>query len=469
MLGQEVEATLHAGQHSERQAVDLHEAQGIDVVLVPLDHLPVLHRRRLDRHQLVEPVMGEDEAARVLGQVSRRADQLAGEVERQAQPPVLEIEIQVGRMLELHALLGPAPDLAGEHLDQVLGQAERLSDVAQRSLGAVADDGGAERGAVAAIGVVDPLHHGLAPFVLEIDVDVRRLAPLLGNEALEQEVIAVWVDRGDAEDVADGAVGGRAAALAEDALAPGVTDDAVHRQEVGGIGEPFDEPELVLERRPHLVGQPFGVALDRAFPGESLERLLWRHPGRADLVRVLIGELVEREAAAFGDLDGAGQCLRIPGEQPRHLLRRLQVAVGVPLPEEAGFVDGAAVPNAGDDVLQHAAARNVEQHVVGDHGRNPGPRGEVRQIVEPQRIVRPPAQRQGQMGAVAEGLGQAAQICGASFVGFVRHQYGKQALAIGGEVGPVEPALRLARAPLAEGEETAEAAIGWPVRRIDQD
>jgi hypothetical protein len=31
---------------------------------------------------------------------------------------------------------------------------------------------------MAAIGVVDPLDHLLAPLVLEVDVDVRRLAPL---------------------------------------------------------------------------------------------------------------------------------------------------------------------------------------------------------------------------------------------------------------------------------------------------
>ena len=74
--------------------------------------------------------------------------------------------------------------------DQVLGQAERLADVAQRALGAVADHGRAERGAVAAVGVEHPLHDDLAPLVLEVDVDVGRLAPLLGDEALEQQVVA---------------------------------------------------------------------------------------------------------------------------------------------------------------------------------------------------------------------------------------------------------------------------------------
>ncbi|MCY1221744.1 hypothetical protein D9M72_338130 [compost metagenome] len=67
---------------------------------------------------------------------------------------------------------------------------------------------------IAAIGVEHPLHDDLAALVLEVDVDVRRLAPLLGNEALEEKVVYVRVDRGDAEHIADGRIGSRSPALA---------------------------------------------------------------------------------------------------------------------------------------------------------------------------------------------------------------------------------------------------------------
>ena len=56
---------------------------------------------------------------------------------------------------------------------------------------------------IAAVGVEHPLHDDLAPLVLEIDIDVGRLAALLADEALEQQVVAVGIDRGDAEHVAD--------------------------------------------------------------------------------------------------------------------------------------------------------------------------------------------------------------------------------------------------------------------------
>ena len=70
---------------------------------------------------------------------------------------------------------------------------------------------------VAAIGVIDPLQHGLAALMLEVDIDVGRLAPFLGDEALEQEIMLDWIDRGDAEHVADRGVSGRPAPLTQNA------------------------------------------------------------------------------------------------------------------------------------------------------------------------------------------------------------------------------------------------------------
>ena len=70
--------------------------------------------RRLDRHQLVEPVMRQHEAARMLTEMARKADQLARQFQGEAQPPVGEIQIEFGRLLLGHAVFRPAPDLRGE-------------------------------------------------------------------------------------------------------------------------------------------------------------------------------------------------------------------------------------------------------------------------------------------------------------------------------------------------------------------
>jgi hypothetical protein len=67
----------------ERQAIYFHELQGVDVVLVPFDHLAVGHRRWFDRHQFVQAIMCQHKTARVLRQMPWRPYQLAGENDRE--------------------------------------------------------------------------------------------------------------------------------------------------------------------------------------------------------------------------------------------------------------------------------------------------------------------------------------------------------------------------------------------------
>src|SRR3546814_4226259 len=68
--------------------------------------------------------------------------------------------------------------------------------------------------------------------LLDVDVDVRRPVALGRQEPLEEQAEADGVGVGDAEGVADGAVGGAPPPLAEDALAAAEVDDVPHHQEV---------------------------------------------------------------------------------------------------------------------------------------------------------------------------------------------------------------------------------------------
>ncbi len=83
--------------------------------------------------------------------------------------------------------------------DHVLRQAHDLAHLADGGAGAEMDDGGGQPGAVPPVAVVDVLDHLLAPLMLEIDVDVGRLAALVRDEALEHQVDAVGRHLGDAE------------------------------------------------------------------------------------------------------------------------------------------------------------------------------------------------------------------------------------------------------------------------------
>jgi hypothetical protein len=138
---QQVEPLLHAGEHAEREHVDLHELQGVDVVLVPLDDLAVGHGGRLDRYQIVEAVVRQNESSGMLGEVPRCSHQLASKIKRESQPAVAEVQVHAFDLLLRDTFLRPSPNLRGQRLDQILGQPERFTDVAERTLCPVADDG----------------------------------------------------------------------------------------------------------------------------------------------------------------------------------------------------------------------------------------------------------------------------------------------------------------------------------------
>ena len=76
----EIERAADRRQHAEREHVHLEQPQRIEVVLVPLDHAALRHRRVLDRHQLRQRSARDHEAADVLRQVARKSDQRLDEM-----------------------------------------------------------------------------------------------------------------------------------------------------------------------------------------------------------------------------------------------------------------------------------------------------------------------------------------------------------------------------------------------------
>ena len=76
----QIETFADAAQHAQRQHVDLHHPDFVDVVLVPFDEGAVVHRGVADRHIFVEPVLGQHEAADMLRQMTRKFDQFGREL-----------------------------------------------------------------------------------------------------------------------------------------------------------------------------------------------------------------------------------------------------------------------------------------------------------------------------------------------------------------------------------------------------
>ena len=107
----------------------------------------------------------------------------------------------------LDPLDAPAPDEAGERRRSrpPAGRAPCRPRARRRARGSGSRSRSAPRGRGRS--VVDPLDHLLPPLVLEVDVDVRRLAALLARRSARTGARSCdRVDRGDAEHVADGRV-----------------------------------------------------------------------------------------------------------------------------------------------------------------------------------------------------------------------------------------------------------------------
>jgi hypothetical protein len=157
---------------------------------------------------------------------------------------------------------------------------ERLADVADGAARPVGDQRRGQRRALAAVAFVEVLDDLFAALVLEVDVDVRRLVALAGDEALEQQMHARRIHLGDVQAVADRGVGRGAAALAEDPAAARELHDVVHGEEEELVAEFADQGELPLDQRPDAVGHAVRASARRPRPGE-LAQVVGRGPSAA--------------------------------------------------------------------------------------------------------------------------------------------------------------------------------------------
>ena len=329
----ELDRLFEGRHHPEPEEIHLDDPEIGAVVLVPLHDDPARHRRRLERHHLVEPARREHHAARVLAEVAREPDDGVPERGKAPDPRIREIgagapEVPGGRLL-IRIPVAPAGDVLGEPVEEVRREAERFPDLADRAPRLVGDDVGSHRGAGPAVALVDVLDDRLAAVPRrEVEIDVGPFPPLLREEALEEEVHPDRVHGRDAEAVADRAVRRRAPALDEDPPRARLADDVPDDQEVAGEVELLDETELPVELLTHA--RRHGAIPAAGAGGDELAEVGALRPSIGHRIGgEAIPEILEGEAAARGDLAGRGHGRRKVGEAAGHLGRGPEVALGV--------------------------------------------------------------------------------------------------------------------------------------------
>ncbi len=203
------------------------------------------------------------------------------------------------------------------------------------------------------------------PFVLEVDVDVGRLAALLGHEALEQKVVARGVDRGERR--------GRSRRPSSPlSRGPGIGCPAT-----GQSGRSSSPSGSTGRSRGVRSGEVRARGCAGRCPADPRGSAWLRLPKSASpappaasgrgtgALPVLIGELRQGEAAATARISTVRRAPPDTGEEAMLSSLQLKVAVGVPLAAEAPPLSMVTLWRyAGDDVLQDPAVGLVEQDVV---------------------------------------------------------------------------------------------------------
>ena len=142
----EFEHSPDRAEHAERQTIDLQQAQRFEVILLPLDDRAIRHRRILDRHQLVQQMLGNDEAANVLRQMARRADQRFHQPQPARDHWRVGIETLLAQAIRQGFGFVPPGQRIGEPIDLVSADAECAATIANRRLAAIADHRRRQRG-----------------------------------------------------------------------------------------------------------------------------------------------------------------------------------------------------------------------------------------------------------------------------------------------------------------------------------
>ncbi len=336
-----------------------------------------------------------------------------------------------------HRVVAPPFQRFRQPVDAVQREPQCLAHVTHRRARPIGDDFRRNRRPFAPVLRVDVLKDLLPPLMLEINVYIRRLIPLLADKPLEQQVYTRRIDRGNTQTIANRRVRRRPAPLTQNPPAPGKSHEVPDRQKVVLIAKLGDEPQLVFEQLAHPAGNAAGITLRCAGPRELREMFVRAAPRGHQLVRILVVQLVQTKVAAACNLYGAFQPLGVRRVTAPKLLASAQVPLRVGEQPPARGRERALLPNARQHVLEIPPLGHVVVHVVGCNERNPGLSRQLGELLQPHTVRHVAGQLGGQVAVVAEDDTVRTQGIEGS-----RDQGIKVATALDGPIGCYEDSMR---------------------------
>ncbi len=285
--------------------------------------------------------------------------------------------VQLARQLLGRAWLAELGDLV--ELRQ--RQAERLADIAHGAAQLVGGKGADQSGVFVPELLVDPLDQPLANLARKIEIDIGNRVELFVQEATEEEVVRDRIDMRETDQIADDRADRRSAPASRRqigdsarALAPAHFQGDLGRQNEQIPIEEKEPGQLVLGDDAQLFVDPpdrlgfvARIANVQLFVADLAQVVVRRRAVRRGVVGEDVGQVVgEIEfAAAFGDFDCVRERRGPFVEELGHLFGGAKVELTVRAAELMGVVQGGAVMDGDQHVLQPVAVGKVVMDIPG--------------------------------------------------------------------------------------------------------
>jgi hypothetical protein len=237
----EINRPLEHGQRLQAQKVELHQPGRLDPFHVELGRRHRRFRIAVERHQLGQRPIADDDAGGMGRGVGGRAPRAARRCRSiratgsSAFAPACSRGSSVDGLLERDRIGRVLRHELGELVDLAVAAFEHPADVAQHAARLQGAEGDDLRDPVAAVALLDVGDHFVAPLLAEVDVEIRHRHALGIEEALEQEAEAHRIEIGDGERVGDQRARARAAARPDrNALRLRPLDEVGDDEEIAG-------------------------------------------------------------------------------------------------------------------------------------------------------------------------------------------------------------------------------------------
>ena len=296
VLANDLQRIFQHGHHSQAEQIHFHDAHVGAIFLVPLHDHAAGHGGRLERHHGIQLPLAHHHAAGMLSEMARQILHGLAQLEKLANPRMPKVEARVAE-LALERVAGipvfPRSHEGGQAIERFRIKRQRLADFACRRAPAIGDDVGGHGRAQFSVAFVDILNGALALVAAgEIEVDVRPLAALFGEKSLEEQIHSHGIDRGDAQRVADGAIGRGAAPLHQNIFLAAEANDVPDDQEIAGEIEFFDQGQFAVDLPPRALVIR-AVAENHAFVRALAKKFHLRPAAGNRIVGKLVAEIVQ--------------------------------------------------------------------------------------------------------------------------------------------------------------------------------